>query len=524
MSSPAPNEYQQFFDGSGNPLAGGKLYSYAAGTNTPLSTYTDESGGTPNANPTILDSKGRATIWIPQTTGYKFQLQDSLSNVIWTVDNVFLIANGSITSKEIGNQAVGTNQLASNPVTTAKFALQSITAKSGLLASKCVTTVKFTVGAVTITKISPAIDMSSLNNSILCPIQKTNDFSGMESFLTPQYLWSSPSKLSNPGTLPAAAANAVAWSPDGRFLAVGHGTSPFVTIYERSGTTLTKLTNPGTLPASTVNGLAWSPNSDFLCCAHTTTPFMTVYQRRGLNFTKLTDPGTLPAFRGMSAAFSPNGEFLAVQAASIVPVGATINIYQMQGSTINFLTTTGGDNFVAWSPDSQYLTTGTQSTNDAVIYQRAGTNFNLVPNPTASQYPLSAAWSPDGQFLALGLQASPYIAIYQFSAGTFTLLSTPATIPSGAVTGICWSFDGNSLAVAFAGSPFMLIYTRSGTTFTANANPVSLPGTDGSSISFSPSNQFASIGIASSPFINTYQTGSAMPATATLYGRNFANA
>jgi hypothetical protein len=35
---------QRFFDSNGNPLAGGKLYSYAAGTTTPQSTYTDQSG------------------------------------------------------------------------------------------------------------------------------------------------------------------------------------------------------------------------------------------------------------------------------------------------------------------------------------------------------------------------------------------------------------------------------------------------------------------------------------------------
>ena len=43
----------QFFDNNGNPLVGGKLYTYAAGTTTPLATYTDASSGTPNTNPII---------------------------------------------------------------------------------------------------------------------------------------------------------------------------------------------------------------------------------------------------------------------------------------------------------------------------------------------------------------------------------------------------------------------------------------------------------------------------------------
>jgi hypothetical protein len=39
------------FDPNGLPLAGGKVYTYAAGTSTPLATYTDQAGSTTNANP-----------------------------------------------------------------------------------------------------------------------------------------------------------------------------------------------------------------------------------------------------------------------------------------------------------------------------------------------------------------------------------------------------------------------------------------------------------------------------------------
>jgi len=76
------------FDSNGDPLTGGKLYSYVAGTSTPASTYTDESGATPNANPTILDSDGRADVWLSATTNYKFVLKDSADVTIWTVDDV----------------------------------------------------------------------------------------------------------------------------------------------------------------------------------------------------------------------------------------------------------------------------------------------------------------------------------------------------------------------------------------------------------------------------------------------------
>ena len=80
----------QFLDANGAPLVGGKLYTYAAGTTTPQVTYTDFGGGTANANPVILDSRGEANVWLSGAI-YKFALYDSTNVLIWTVDNI----NGS---------------------------------------------------------------------------------------------------------------------------------------------------------------------------------------------------------------------------------------------------------------------------------------------------------------------------------------------------------------------------------------------------------------------------------------------
>jgi len=77
----------QFFDANGVPLSGGKLYSYAAGTTTPLTTYTSSSGNTANTNPIILDSRGEANVWLSSAT-YKLKLTSSTNVEIWTVDNL----------------------------------------------------------------------------------------------------------------------------------------------------------------------------------------------------------------------------------------------------------------------------------------------------------------------------------------------------------------------------------------------------------------------------------------------------
>lgn len=84
----APVLRQRFFDSNGEPLAGGRLYSYQAGTSTPQATYTDQSGGVANANPVILDAAGEANIWLDPTLAYHFVLQDANGAQQWTIDQV----------------------------------------------------------------------------------------------------------------------------------------------------------------------------------------------------------------------------------------------------------------------------------------------------------------------------------------------------------------------------------------------------------------------------------------------------
>lgn len=89
----------QFFDDNGDPLAGGKLYTYTAGTTTPKATYTDAGGATPNANPVILDSAGRAVIFIDGS--YKFRLETAASVLVREVDNVSAFTTSAVTIDSI---------------------------------------------------------------------------------------------------------------------------------------------------------------------------------------------------------------------------------------------------------------------------------------------------------------------------------------------------------------------------------------------------------------------------------------
>jgi hypothetical protein len=82
---------QQFFDNNGVPLAGGLIYTYQAGSSTPLATYQDNGGTIANANPIVLDSAGRVSneIWLLSGYSYKFIIQSASATTLITLDNLY---------------------------------------------------------------------------------------------------------------------------------------------------------------------------------------------------------------------------------------------------------------------------------------------------------------------------------------------------------------------------------------------------------------------------------------------------
>lgn len=90
--SPIGGAAGQFFNNNGIPLAGGQIYTYAAGTSTPQTTYTTSAGTIAHTNPIILDAAGRVPsggeIWLSLGVPYKFAIYDVNSVLIGTYDNI----------------------------------------------------------------------------------------------------------------------------------------------------------------------------------------------------------------------------------------------------------------------------------------------------------------------------------------------------------------------------------------------------------------------------------------------------
>lgn len=95
--APIINDQQE--DSSGNPLSGGTIEVYLAGTSTPATTYSTQSG-TANTWPITLNTLGvnsQGAVWLTGGVAYKFIIKNSTGVVQRTIDNVSGINDTSIT-------------------------------------------------------------------------------------------------------------------------------------------------------------------------------------------------------------------------------------------------------------------------------------------------------------------------------------------------------------------------------------------------------------------------------------------
>lgn len=82
-----PLPKQQILSAQGAPLAGGKVYTYAAGGTTPKATYTSAAATEEQPNPIPLNARGEPSTPIYWNGVYRVDIRDSLGNLVYTADN-----------------------------------------------------------------------------------------------------------------------------------------------------------------------------------------------------------------------------------------------------------------------------------------------------------------------------------------------------------------------------------------------------------------------------------------------------
>src|SRR5438105_2805835 len=72
-----PSPFQLILDSAGNPVNAGCIWTYTAGTSTPVATYTDVALSVANANPIIASTAGRFTAFLTPGLSYKFTYENT---------------------------------------------------------------------------------------------------------------------------------------------------------------------------------------------------------------------------------------------------------------------------------------------------------------------------------------------------------------------------------------------------------------------------------------------------------------
>jgi hypothetical protein len=174
----------QFFDANGDPANGWKIYTYVAGSSTPLSTYTDSTGTVAQSNPIVINSLGFPTtgqIWLTSGLSYKLVLTDASDVVKKTQDNL----SGVISSSSSTQSQWVASGLTPTYVSATSFTLAGdqtsafhvgrrlqTTNTSGTIYSRIVTSAYGALTTITVVNDSGVLDsgLSAVNYGLLTAV------------------------------------------------------------------------------------------------------------------------------------------------------------------------------------------------------------------------------------------------------------------------------------------------------------------------------------------------------------------
>jgi WD40 repeat protein len=204
------------------------------------------------------------------------------------------------------------------------------------------------------------------------------------------------------GNISSQAVSALAWSPDGNYIACGtdNGTIILWDVISRSIFARSRLHGSG------IHSLAWSPDSKYLvlgCDDAKMCVLGLAYKTAFLQ--KKPQPVLEEAFtyagnyqsEVTSVAWSPDGGHIAGNIGGkiyVCPSGSGKGVwYGGHEASVNFL---------AWSPDSQYIASG--DSDHIVRIWEVATGSAVATYSEHNDRINAIAWSPDGNYLASGSQ------------------------------------------------------------------------------------------------------------------------
>ena len=303
-------------------------------------------------------------------------------------------------------------------------------------------------------------------------------------------------KISDPSTTPAGIGNGVNFSSDGRYVAVAHAITPFISTYPWSTSGFgSKFSDPATLPTSTGDSVDFTDAVDAIAVGHATSPFLTVYPWSSSGYgTKFSNPASLPP--GECNGVDISGGYLTA-ASTTTPY---IVVYPFSSSTgfgVKYSNPgtlpSGAGNGIRFSNQRNYIALA-HSTDGISAYPWSdlgyGTKYtNPVQGPSGAGNGVDFSPSGDAVFLvnADNSGAKKYAIAYPWSSSGFGSYYTSVWIGSllpNTGNSVKFHPDGNYVFAAHTGSPYIsgFPWTSASGVGTKIANPNTLPGGTGNAV------------------------------------------
>ncbi|MFA6990512.1 MAG: beta-propeller fold lactonase family protein [Candidatus Babeliales bacterium] len=262
-------------------------------------------------------------------------------------------------------------------------------------------------------------------------------------------------------------------------------------------TPITFITSQST--EANAHAIAWSPDGRFV--AVTSASNLQVYSFNGLTFTQVGSTVSSEINQGRTVTWSPDGRFIAFvnsgnNTSNVVAVysfnkTSTPTLFSMGNSAVSG----SGPYWCSWSPDGRYIAVVYYQSNKLEIFSTGTSNLTSIGNTSTGTTPISISWSPDGKYLAVLNNGSTTLQIFNVSTVT-----APSAVGSTSISSspwaLAWSPDERFIAVAHNSSPGSLDIYR----FFGSRNPYPVKvgssittGNTASSVTWSPSGNFFAV-------------------------------
>jgi Tol biopolymer transport system component len=239
------------------------------------------------------------------------------------------------------------------------------------------------------------------------------------------------------------AAGALAWSPDGRAVAVGGDDGSLV--LRRADTLAATRTLAGYRGSFRATGVGWSPDGTRLAAVDGTGTLRIWRADDGAAV------GAVPAVAAYTGrvVWSPRSDAVAVRCTDASEVTVVELVGGLPGP-VRRLASSGPASSVAWAPDGSSLAAGFSTAPHLVVFRRAADGFTAQAAAGQEARAGAVAWSPDGTAVVTASDGPAGDGVLRVVDGRTGATTVRYAGGSALAQNPLWSPDGTAVAVADA--------------------------------------------------------------------------